>query len=159
MSSLAFHLPCLHGAQSAWLTDVHTSSPVALLLPPAGDTTQNLLWRLQNGEGSAALAPKVAVMLVGTNDLTNPNYNLVRTGAACQGPAALLNLPCMSARTHHPPPIGANVRAPACRTLPDHALWQKRPAGDASAHARCWSLGQHPPCASAGPDKTPKGRP
>ena len=44
----------------------------------AGDTTLNLLWRLQNGEGPAAFAPKVAVVLIGTNDLTNPMYGLVR---------------------------------------------------------------------------------
>ena len=44
----------------------------------AGDTTLNLLWRLQNGEGPAPFSPAVAVVLVGTNDITNPTYNLVR---------------------------------------------------------------------------------
>lgn len=43
----------------------------------AGDTTLNLLWRLQNGEGPAALSPRVAIVLIGTNDITNPVYNLV----------------------------------------------------------------------------------
>ena len=42
----------------------------------AGDTTLNLLWRVQNGEGPA-FSPKVAVLLIGTNDLTNPVYALV----------------------------------------------------------------------------------
>ncbi len=43
----------------------------------AGDTTRNLLWRLQNGEGPGSLSPKVAIVLIGTNDITNPVYNLV----------------------------------------------------------------------------------
>ena len=42
----------------------------------AGDTTLNLLWRVQNGEGPA-FSPKVVVLLIGTNDLTNPVYALV----------------------------------------------------------------------------------
>ena len=42
----------------------------------AGDTTLNLLWRVRNGEGPA-FSPKVAVVLIGTNDLTNPIYALV----------------------------------------------------------------------------------
>ena len=42
----------------------------------AGDTTLNLLWRVQNGEGPV-FSPKVAVLLIGTNDLTNPVYALV----------------------------------------------------------------------------------
>lgn len=42
----------------------------------AGDTTLNLLWRVQNGEGPT-FSPKIAVVLIGTNDLTNPIYQLV----------------------------------------------------------------------------------
>ncbi len=42
----------------------------------AGDTTLNLLWRVQNGEGPT-FSPKMAVVLIGTNDLTNPIYQLV----------------------------------------------------------------------------------
>lgn len=49
----------------------------------AGDTTRNLLWRLQNGEGPGPLSPKVAVVLIGTNDITNPMYNLVLAAASC----------------------------------------------------------------------------
>lgn len=41
-----------------------------------GDTTLNLLWRVQHGEGPT-FSPKVAVVLIGTNDLTNPLYQLV----------------------------------------------------------------------------------
>ena len=37
----------------------------------------NLLWRVQNGEGPF-FSPKVAVVLIGTNDLTNPLYQMVR---------------------------------------------------------------------------------
>ena len=49
----------------------------------AGDTTRNLLWRLQNGEGPGKVSPKVAVVLIGTNDITNPMYNLVRILMQC----------------------------------------------------------------------------
>lgn len=42
----------------------------------AGDTTLNLLWRVQNGEGPT-FSPKMAVVLIGTNDFTNPIYQLV----------------------------------------------------------------------------------
>lgn len=35
----------------------------------AGDQVMNLLWRLQNGELPLQKQPKVAVVLIGTNDL------------------------------------------------------------------------------------------
>ena len=34
-----------------------------------GDATLQLMWRLRNGESPHALAPKIAVVLIGTNDL------------------------------------------------------------------------------------------
>ncbi len=37
----------------------------------AGDRTEHLYWRLQNGEGPKDLKPRAAVLLIGTNDLTN----------------------------------------------------------------------------------------
>ena len=37
---------------------------------PAGDTTANLWWRIQNGELPKNHMPKVVVMMVGANDLT-----------------------------------------------------------------------------------------
>ncbi|KAK9807469.1 hypothetical protein WJX72_000118 [[Myrmecia] bisecta] len=36
----------------------------------AGDTTEHLLWRIQNGEGPTGLGTKVIIVLIGTNDLT-----------------------------------------------------------------------------------------
>ena len=37
---------------------------------PAGDTTANLWWRIKNGELPKNHMPKVAVLMVGANDLT-----------------------------------------------------------------------------------------
>ncbi|KAK9861265.1 hypothetical protein WJX84_008063 [Apatococcus fuscideae] len=36
----------------------------------SGDTSQNLLWRLKNGEAPEGLAPQAVVILIGTNDLS-----------------------------------------------------------------------------------------
>ena len=55
-------------------------------LNDAGDTTLNLLWRVQHGEGPT-FSPKVAVVLIGTNDLTNPLYQLVSCLAVATIPA------------------------------------------------------------------------
>lgn len=53
-----------------------STATVTSALCVAGDTTLNLLWRVQHGEGPT-FSPKVAVVLIGTNDLTNPLYQLV----------------------------------------------------------------------------------
>jgi lysophospholipase L1-like esterase len=40
----------------------------------AGDTTQNVLWRLQNGEGEG-FSPKVILLLIGVNNIGHGNTN------------------------------------------------------------------------------------
>ena len=50
-----------------------TRSPAA-----AGDTTRNLVWRLEHGEGPERLRPAVVVLQIGTNDLTQPEHPLAR---------------------------------------------------------------------------------
>lgn len=37
----------------------------------AGDRTEHLFWRLQNGEGPRDLKPRAVVLLIGTNDLNH----------------------------------------------------------------------------------------
>lgn len=44
----------------------------------AGDTTRNLVWRLEHGEGPERLRPAVVVLQIGTNDLTQPEHPLAR---------------------------------------------------------------------------------
>ena len=46
---------------------VRASQSDALALP--GDTTANLLWRIQNGELPIAAPPKAVVIMIGTNDI------------------------------------------------------------------------------------------
>ena len=38
----------------------------------AGDTVKKLLWRMKNGEVPLKTEPKVAVVLIGTEDLVSP---------------------------------------------------------------------------------------
>ncbi len=45
----------------------------------AGDTTVQLLWRIQNGELPATTDTKQAVVLIGTNDLTAYHQHQVQT--------------------------------------------------------------------------------
>ena len=48
-----------------------------LIKSAAGDTSQNLLWRLKNGEAPEGLAPQAVVILIGTNDLSKSFGNKV----------------------------------------------------------------------------------
>jgi hypothetical protein len=45
----------------------------------AGDTTIQLLWRIQNGELPVTTDTKQAVVLIGTNDLTAYHQHQVQT--------------------------------------------------------------------------------
>ena len=48
-----------------------------------GDRTQHVIWRLQNGE-VAGISPKVAMMMIGTNNLgSNTNEEIVQGITAC----------------------------------------------------------------------------
>jgi lysophospholipase L1-like esterase len=58
----------------------------ALALGIAGDQTQHLLWRLDNGEMPDALQPKVIVLAIGTNNL-GYGHDL---DATCRGLSAVL---------------------------------------------------------------------
>lgn len=44
------------------------------------DTVQRLLWRLKNGELPTKNQPRVAVVLIGTNDLTSPGCSAPSAG-------------------------------------------------------------------------------
>jgi lysophospholipase L1-like esterase len=55
-----------------------------------GDTTQNILWRLQNGELDG-VNPKVIVLLAGTNNLGNARASDAKVEAIVKGIKALLD--------------------------------------------------------------------
>ena len=48
------------------------SAPDQTLGCSAGDTTANLMWRLERGEDPAGIRPKAVVLLIGSNDLLLP---------------------------------------------------------------------------------------
>jgi len=54
------------GGKAEWAK--HYARFDALNLGISGDRTEHVLWRLQNGEWPAALKPKVAVVMIGTNN-------------------------------------------------------------------------------------------
>jgi len=54
------------------------AAPAPTAARPAGDTSRNLAWRLEHGEGPERLRPAAVVILVGTNDLTQPEHPLAR---------------------------------------------------------------------------------
>ena len=61
----------------------------ALNLGYSGDTTANLLWRLQNGEVDG-ISPKVAVVLIGTNNTARYQQNAVQAEAGIDAVVAEL---------------------------------------------------------------------
>lgn len=63
--------------------DQHYKSLNALALGFGGDRTENVLWRLQHGEVDA-LAPKVAVLMFGTNNTGYRKEDPVTTAAGIQ---------------------------------------------------------------------------
>ncbi|CAL5224328.1 g6997 [Coccomyxa viridis] len=84
----------MRGTTMGLPNDKHSGTPAVVqkhyghlrtaALSLAGDTTLNLLWRVQHGEGPT-FSPKVAVVLIGTNDLTNPLYQLDVTNPEATG--------------------------------------------------------------------------
>ncbi len=68
-AKLVFHGDSLLGAarwSEAWKQEFGRYEPA--LFGMGGDRTQNLLWRLENGE-IGSLTPKVVVLLIGTNNI------------------------------------------------------------------------------------------
>ena len=64
----------------------------ALNLGYSGGRTENILWNLQNGEMENQ-APKVAVLLIGTNNCDDANYRIVHTPEQiAQGTQAIVRL-------------------------------------------------------------------
>lgn len=72
------------GGKSVW--DREFASLGAACFGIAGDRTQYLLWRLQNGEAEG-FQPKVVVLLIGTNNTGNRNT----PNQAAEGVAAVVN--------------------------------------------------------------------
>jgi lysophospholipase L1-like esterase len=63
--------------KSVWQT--HFAPRNAINLGYSGYRTENVLWNLQNGELDMQKSPKVAVVLIGTNNTDDTNYPTVHT--------------------------------------------------------------------------------
>ncbi len=57
--------------------DTHFAPRNAINLGYSGYRTENVLWNLQNGELDCSRSPKVAVLLIGTNNTDDTNYKTV----------------------------------------------------------------------------------
>jgi alpha-galactosidase len=58
----------------------HYAPRNAINLGYSGYRTENILWNLQNGELDFAQSPKVAVLLIGTNNTDDQHYGSIHTG-------------------------------------------------------------------------------
>ncbi|MBS1703439.1 MAG: hypothetical protein JST12_17380 [Armatimonadetes bacterium] len=65
--------------KQVWAT--HFAPRNAINLGYSGYRTENVLWNLQNGELDCDKSPKVAVLLIGTNNTDDTNYPTVHTAA------------------------------------------------------------------------------
>ena len=63
--------------KAVWQT--HFAARNAINLGYSGYRTENVLWNLQNGELDSQKSPKVAVVLIGTNNTDDTNYPTVHT--------------------------------------------------------------------------------
>lgn len=59
--------------------DTHFAPRNAVNLGYSGYRTENVLWNIQNGELDLSKSPKVAVLLIGTNNTDDTNYKTVHT--------------------------------------------------------------------------------
>ncbi len=73
----------------------------------SGDRTEHLYWRIMNGEGPRDFRPRVAVVLIGTNDLTAAaTVSLLHILPALHG-ATQSDLTCVSASSSIKPATDA----------------------------------------------------
>ncbi|MEI8282329.1 MAG: GDSL-type esterase/lipase family protein, partial [Armatimonadota bacterium] len=63
--------------KAVWQT--HFAARNAINLGYSGYRTENVLWNLQNGELDSQKSPKVAVVLIGTNNTDDTNYPTVHS--------------------------------------------------------------------------------
>jgi len=77
----------------------HLAPRNAINLGYSGYRTENILWNLQNGELDQKRSPKVAVLLIGTNNLDDQHYKKIHTAEEVfKGTKAIVDL----IRERHP---------------------------------------------------------
>ncbi|AHF90971.1 GDSL family lipase [Opitutaceae bacterium TAV5] len=74
-----------------------------------GDTTQNLLWRIQNNDGLKGLSPEVVVVLIGTN---NFGFSKHRPDEVANGITAIVDALCRQFPKTHVLLLGVLPRSP-----------------------------------------------
>jgi lysophospholipase L1-like esterase len=91
-----------YGGKYVTLTKVwdrHYGHRRALNLATSGYRTEDILWNLQNGELDMAISPKLAVLLIGTNNLDDRRFQKAHTPEqVLEGTRAIVN----TVRRRHP---------------------------------------------------------
>lgn len=111
----------------------------AINLGYSGYRTENILWNLQNGELDQKKSPKVAVLLIGTNNLDDQHYPKVHTAEEVfRGTKAIVDL----IRERHPKTKILILRIFVCGGPGDHTDYPRKYNRSAEGLAAVYKAGE-----------------